>query len=64
MLVVTFKYDGNGDVITVVFLSLQIGSFSLLPQKLIPLPALKALQNTDAGDCSSQTLQPSDTDNH
>lgn len=49
MLVVTSKYDGNVNVITVVFLSLQTEGFSLLPQNLIPLPALKALQNTDAG---------------
>lgn len=27
MLVVTFKYDGNVDVITIVFLSLQMGGF-------------------------------------
>lgn len=46
---VTFEHDGNANGTIAVFLSLQTEGFSVLSERLIPLQALKALQNTRAG---------------
>lgn len=47
---VTFKHDGNVNGTIVVFLSLQTEGFSVLPERLIPSQALKALQ-TPCAEC-------------
>lgn len=64
VLVVTFEHDGNVNGTIVVFLSLQTEGFSVLPERLIPLQALKALQNACAGSPAALKASNSMTDSH